>query len=142
MNSPESPPWGFLQWAIAGLASIGASAAAFVWRLITRLQTLKLRFDNTNLILTCHNRRMNLRSCVLLNVWRCCTMITIVYERRLAAFPVAAIFTIWSFAWGSGWIRWPCVSTALSTHIFHDEVDLKWTRFLGPRVKLETGGSV
>ncbi len=41
MNSPESPAWGFLQWAVAGLASIGASAAAFVWRLMTRLHTLE-----------------------------------------------------------------------------------------------------
>jgi hypothetical protein len=42
MNSPESPPWGFLQWAVAGLASIGASAAAFVWRLMTRIHTLEI----------------------------------------------------------------------------------------------------
>ncbi len=42
MNSPESPTWGFLQWAVAGLASIGASAAAFVWRLMTRLHTLEI----------------------------------------------------------------------------------------------------
>jgi hypothetical protein len=42
MNSPESPPWGFLQWAVAGLASIGASAAAFVWQLMTRIHTLEI----------------------------------------------------------------------------------------------------
>ena len=42
MNPPESPPWSFLQWAVAGLASIGASAAAFVWRLMTRLHTLEI----------------------------------------------------------------------------------------------------
>jgi hypothetical protein len=42
MNSPESPPWGFLQWAVAGLASIGASATAFVWRLMTRIHTLEI----------------------------------------------------------------------------------------------------
>ena len=42
MNSPASPPWGFLQWAVAGLASIGASAAAFVWQLTTRLHTLEI----------------------------------------------------------------------------------------------------
>jgi hypothetical protein len=42
MNSPESSPWGFLQWAVAGLASVGASAAAFVWRLMTRLHTLEV----------------------------------------------------------------------------------------------------
>jgi hypothetical protein len=42
MNSPESPPWGFLQWAVAGLASLAASAAAFVWRLMTRLHALEI----------------------------------------------------------------------------------------------------
>ena len=42
MNPPESPAWGFLQWAVAGLASIGASAAAFVSRLMTRLHTLEI----------------------------------------------------------------------------------------------------
>ena len=42
MNSPENPPWGFLQWAVAGLASIGASAAAFVWQLMTRIHTLEI----------------------------------------------------------------------------------------------------
>ena len=42
MNSLESPPWGFLQWAVAGLASIGASAAAFIWRLMTRIHTLEI----------------------------------------------------------------------------------------------------
>jgi hypothetical protein len=42
MNSPESPAWGFLEWAVAGLASIGASAAAFVWRLMTRLHVLEI----------------------------------------------------------------------------------------------------
>src|SRR3984885_3614123 len=42
MNSPETPAWTFLQWAVAGLASIGASAAAFVWRLMTRLHTLEI----------------------------------------------------------------------------------------------------
>ena len=35
-----------------------------------------------------------------------------------ARFPVAPIFMIWSFAWGSAWTRWPCASIALSTHIF------------------------
>lgn len=42
MNSPENAAWGILEWAIAGLASIGASAAAFVWRLMTRLHTLEI----------------------------------------------------------------------------------------------------
>ena len=54
----------------------------------------KLLFDNTNTISTCHSRPMNLRSCVLRSVWRCCTTITIVYGKRSAGFPVAPIFMI------------------------------------------------
>ena len=42
MNAPESPPWGYLQWALSGLASIGADAAAFVWRLMTWVHTLEI----------------------------------------------------------------------------------------------------
>ena len=42
MTSPENAPWGFLEWAVAGLVSIGASAGAFVWRLMTRLHTLEI----------------------------------------------------------------------------------------------------
>ena len=42
MTPAESPPWGFLEWAIAGLASIGASAAAFVLRLMIRLHALEI----------------------------------------------------------------------------------------------------
>ncbi len=42
MNSPESSPWGFVQWAVAGSTSLAASAAAFVWRLMTRLHTLEI----------------------------------------------------------------------------------------------------
>jgi len=38
----ENTSWGFLEWAVAGLASIGASAAAFVWRLMTRLHTVEI----------------------------------------------------------------------------------------------------
>ena len=66
MNAPESPSWGFLQWAVGGLASIGASAAAFVWRVMTRLQNLEI--GNTNAISTYRSRPMNLRYCVWLSV--------------------------------------------------------------------------
>jgi hypothetical protein len=41
-SSPENAPWGFLEWSVAGLTSIGASTAAFVWRLMTRLQALEI----------------------------------------------------------------------------------------------------
>ncbi len=40
--TPVDPPWGFLEWAVAGLASIGASAAAFVWRLMMRLNAVEI----------------------------------------------------------------------------------------------------
>jgi hypothetical protein len=43
-----------------------------------------------------------------------------------AGFPVAPIFMIWTFDWGSAWIRSPCASTALSTHIFLDDVASLW----------------
>ncbi len=42
MSPAENAPWGFLEWAVAGLASIVASATAFVWRLMTRLHTLEI----------------------------------------------------------------------------------------------------
>ncbi|RBP15847.1 hypothetical protein DFR50_107117 [Roseiarcus fermentans] len=42
MTPPDNAPWGFLEWAVAGLASIGASAAAFVWRLTMRLHTMEI----------------------------------------------------------------------------------------------------
>ncbi len=42
MTPADSAPWGFLEWAVAGLASIGASAAAFVWRLMMRLNAVEI----------------------------------------------------------------------------------------------------
>ena len=42
MNPAESPPYGLLQWALAALASIGASAVALVWRILTRLHVLEI----------------------------------------------------------------------------------------------------
>src|SRR5271168_4247511 len=39
---PDNAPWGFLEWSVAGLTSIGASTAAFVWHLMTRLHTLEI----------------------------------------------------------------------------------------------------
>jgi hypothetical protein len=36
-------------------------------------------------------------------------------------FPVAPTFMIWSSDLGSGWIRWPHDSTALSTRIIPDD---------------------
>jgi len=42
LTTAENAPWGFLEWAVAGLASVGASAAAFVWRLMMRLHTVEI----------------------------------------------------------------------------------------------------
>ena len=41
VTPPENAPWSLLEWAVAGLASIGASGAAFIWRLMTRLHSLE-----------------------------------------------------------------------------------------------------
>ena len=37
---------------------------------------------------------------------------------RLRGLPTRADIHDWSFAWATVWTRWPCASTALSTHIF------------------------
>lgn len=42
MSPAENAPWGFLEWTVAGLASIAASATASVWRIMTRLHTLEM----------------------------------------------------------------------------------------------------
>ena len=42
MSSPQDPPWSFLEWAIAGLASIAVSAATLLWRFFTRLHTVEI----------------------------------------------------------------------------------------------------
>jgi len=41
MTPADNAPWGFVEWVVAGLASIGASGAAFVWRLMFRLHSLE-----------------------------------------------------------------------------------------------------
>ncbi len=38
---PDNAPWGFVEWAITGLATILASVGAFVWRLMLRLETIE-----------------------------------------------------------------------------------------------------
>lgn len=47
LESVVTPPdsaasWGAIEWAIAGVASIGASASGFIWRVMTRLHTLEI----------------------------------------------------------------------------------------------------
>ncbi len=34
----ESPTWSFVQWSLTGLATLAASAGAFVWRLLFRIE--------------------------------------------------------------------------------------------------------
>lgn len=42
LTPPDNTSWGLFEWAVAGLASIGASATGFIWRLMTRLHTLEI----------------------------------------------------------------------------------------------------
>jgi phage-related minor tail protein len=37
----ENAPWGFVQWAFTALATLLASAGAFLWRLMLRLEKLE-----------------------------------------------------------------------------------------------------
>ena len=37
----ESAPWGFVQWILTALATLFASGAAFLWRLMLRLEKLE-----------------------------------------------------------------------------------------------------
>lgn len=39
-SPPASSPWGLIEWAVTGLATLLASAAAFVWRLTLRLEAI------------------------------------------------------------------------------------------------------
>jgi hypothetical protein len=44
MSLPEvsESPWGFVQWIATGLLTFAASAAAFIWRLMARLDRMSL----------------------------------------------------------------------------------------------------
>jgi hypothetical protein len=39
--TPDNAPWGFVEWAVTGLTTILASVGAFVWRLMSRLETIE-----------------------------------------------------------------------------------------------------
>lgn len=41
----SEPPWGFVEWFFTGLSTLIVSAAAFVWRLMTRLERLSISVD-------------------------------------------------------------------------------------------------
>ena len=38
----NEPPWGFVEWLITGLTTLAVSAAAFIWRLMARLERMSL----------------------------------------------------------------------------------------------------
>ena len=66
MNSPESPPWGFLQWAVAAIGLDRSERCRICLATYDSGFTLsRLPFGNTNTISTYRSRRMNLRS------WSC-----------------------------------------------------------------------
>lgn len=37
----ENPPWNVVEWAITGLSTLVASGAAFIWRLLLRLEKIE-----------------------------------------------------------------------------------------------------
>lgn len=39
------PPWGFVEWTLTGLSTLAASAAAFVWRLMARIERMSGAID-------------------------------------------------------------------------------------------------
>ena len=41
----NDPPWGFVEWFVTGLSTVVVSAAAFVWRLMARLERLSISID-------------------------------------------------------------------------------------------------
>ncbi|WP_158815504.1 hypothetical protein [Methylocapsa sp. S129] len=47
MDLPDvsKPPWGFVEWAFTGLATLTVSVVAFIWRLMTRLERMSLSID-------------------------------------------------------------------------------------------------
>jgi len=40
------PAWGFVEWTLTGLSTLAASAAAFVWRLMARVERMSLAIDH------------------------------------------------------------------------------------------------
>jgi hypothetical protein len=40
------PPWGFVEWTLTGLSTLSASAAAFVWRLMARIERMSSAIDH------------------------------------------------------------------------------------------------
>jgi hypothetical protein len=47
MDLPDvsKPPWGFVEWAVRGLATSAVTVLAFIWRLMARLERMSLAID-------------------------------------------------------------------------------------------------
>jgi len=43
------PPWSFVEWFVTGISTLVVSAAAFIWRLMARLERLSTSIDRQQL---------------------------------------------------------------------------------------------
>jgi hypothetical protein len=50
----SEPPWTFVEWLVTGISTLTVSAAAFVWRLMARLERLSTSVDRQRLDLETH----------------------------------------------------------------------------------------
>ncbi len=41
----SEPPWGFVEWLVTGISTLAISAAAFVWRLMARIERMSISID-------------------------------------------------------------------------------------------------
>ncbi len=48
------PPWSFVEWFVTGTSTLIVSVAAFVWRLIARLERLSISIDRQRIDLETH----------------------------------------------------------------------------------------
>jgi len=48
------PPWSFLEWVVTGASTLIVSVAAFVWRLMVRLERLSISIDRQRIDLETH----------------------------------------------------------------------------------------
>jgi hypothetical protein len=39
-------PWGFVEWVVTGFSTLAVSAAAFIWRLMARLERMSISIDH------------------------------------------------------------------------------------------------
>ena len=41
----SDPPWGLVEWGVTGISTLAVSAAAFVWRLLARVERMSVAVD-------------------------------------------------------------------------------------------------